>query len=150
MLSVQVQVQRPHIQELQISQVSCASDTWTVASLSTNTLKGHASLHLVVCLCVGLSTCCSVSLSLGVSAGQCVCCSVFLLLLLCLVICLTFSGSASVSTRKEKENGALASISGMLCTNVQCCFIMCCPVNNSPAGGPGKQDKGGPHRELAV
>ncbi|XP_070190978.1 trafficking protein particle complex subunit 8-like isoform X2 [Littorina saxatilis] len=36
----QVQVQRPHIQELQISQVSCASDSWTVASLSTNTLKG--------------------------------------------------------------------------------------------------------------
>lgn len=36
----QVQVQRPHIQELQISQVSCASHAWTVASLSTNTLQG--------------------------------------------------------------------------------------------------------------
>nr|KAG5712685.1 hypothetical protein BaRGS_029740 [Batillaria attramentaria] len=36
----QVQVQRPHIQELQISQVSCASDAWTIANLSTNTLKG--------------------------------------------------------------------------------------------------------------
>ncbi|KAK7505350.1 hypothetical protein BaRGS_00003512 [Batillaria attramentaria] len=35
-----VQVQRPHIQELQISQVSCASDAWTIANLSTNTLKG--------------------------------------------------------------------------------------------------------------
>ncbi|XP_025115248.1 trafficking protein particle complex subunit 8-like isoform X3 [Pomacea canaliculata] len=36
----QVQVQRPHIQELQISQVSCASNAWTVSSLSTNTSKG--------------------------------------------------------------------------------------------------------------
>jgi len=66
---VQVQVQRPHIQELQISQVSCASDTWTVASLSTNTLKGHASLHLVVSLSVGLSVCLLVCLLVSVSVA---------------------------------------------------------------------------------
>ena len=36
----QVQVQRPHIQELQVQQVSCVSSSWTVASISTNTLKG--------------------------------------------------------------------------------------------------------------
>ena len=66
---MQVQVQRPHIQELQISQVSCASDTWTVASLSTNTLKGHASLHLVVSLSVGLSVCLLVCLLVSVSVA---------------------------------------------------------------------------------
>ncbi|XP_076470015.1 trafficking protein particle complex subunit 8-like [Babylonia areolata] len=36
----QVQVQRPHIQEVQVCQVSCASQSWTVTTLSTNTLKG--------------------------------------------------------------------------------------------------------------
>lgn len=140
---MQVQVQRPHIQELQISQVSCASDTWTVASLSTNTLKGHASLHLIVSLSVGLSVCLLVCLLVSVSVA--------LFVVALFGDLFDFQWVCICQYEKRRKNpSALASISGMLSANVQCCFIMWCPVNNSPAGGPRKQDKGGPHRTLAV
>ncbi|XP_050396209.1 trafficking protein particle complex subunit 8 isoform X1 [Patella vulgata] len=36
----QVQIQRPHIQELQITQVSCVSPVWQISSLSTCDQKG--------------------------------------------------------------------------------------------------------------
>ena len=71
--------------------------------------------------------CWSVSLSLGVSVGQCVCCS-FCCCFVWWSVWLSMGLYLSVWERKN-NNCALASISGMLSTNVQCCFIMWCPVH---------------------